>query len=124
MDNLFGFTVEALVEKCTALNIPVYRGKQIAEWMYRKGANSFDMMTNLSKSLRTALARSFSIRRAKCVERWDSSDGKTSKFLLEFSDGVAVETVLMRQPTATAYAYRRRRAVRWAARFARPRFMV
>ena len=98
MDNLFGFTVEALVEKCTALNIPVYRGKQIAEWMYRKGANSFDMMTNLSKSLRTALARSFSIRRAKCVERWDSSDGKTSKFLLEFSDGVAVETVLMRQP--------------------------
>ena len=98
MDNLFGLTVEALGEKCVALNIPAYRGKQIAEWMYRKGAASFDVMTNLSKALRADMARSFSIARAKCVERWDSSDGKTSKFLLEFPDGVAVETVLMRQP--------------------------
>ena len=98
MDNLFGLTAETLGEKCAALQIPAYRGKQIAEWMYRKGADSFDVMTNLSKALRADLSRSFSIARAKCVEHWNSSDGKTSKFLLEFPDGVAVETVLMRQP--------------------------
>ncbi len=98
MDNLFGLTAEALVDKCASLNIPAYRAKQIAEWMYRKGATSFDVMTNLPKALRMDLTQSASIMRARCVERWNSLDAKTSKFLLEFPDGVAVETVLMRQP--------------------------
>ncbi len=98
MENLFGLTVEALVERCASMGIPGYHGKQIAEWMYRKGVTSFEGMTNLSKALRGDLTRSFTIERANCVEQWDSADGRTSKFLLEFSDGVAVETVLMRQP--------------------------
>lgn len=98
MDNLFGLTAEALVDKCASLNIPAYRAKQIAEWMYRKGVTSFNVMTNLPIALRMNLTQSASIVRARCVERWISSDGKTSKFLLEFPDGVAVETVLMRQP--------------------------
>ena len=98
MDNFFGLTAEALVDKCASLNIPAYRAKQIAEWMYRKGVTSFNVMTNLPKALRMNLTQSASIVRARCVERWISSDGKTSKFLLEFPDGVAVETVLMRQP--------------------------
>lgn len=97
MENLFGLTVEAISAQCYSLGIPQYRAKQITEWMYQKSATDFDLMTNLPKSLRMELARSFSIRRAKCVERWDSLDGKTSKFLLEFPDCVAVETVLMRQ---------------------------
>ncbi len=98
MENLFGLTVGEIGVQCASLELPSYRAKQIAEWMYRKGANAFSVMTNLPKSLRTELEQFFSIARAKCVERWDSSDGRTSKFLLEFSDGVAVETVLMRQP--------------------------
>ena len=98
MDNLSGLPAEALVDKCASLNIPAYRAKQIAEWMYRKGVTSFNVMTNLPKALRMNLTQSASIVRARCVERWISSDGKTSKFLLEFPDGVAVETVLMRQP--------------------------
>lgn len=98
MENLFGLPVATINARCAFLDIPAYRARQIAEWMYRKGAKSFAAMTNLPKRLRVDLDRSFSLARAKCVERWDSSDGKTSKFLLEFSDGVAVETVLMRQP--------------------------
>lgn len=97
MENLFGLTVEELSARCSSLGLPVYRAKQISGWIYQKSATSFDMMTNLPKSLRADLEQLFSIERAKCVERWDSSDGKTSKFLLEFSDCVAVETVLMRQ---------------------------
>ena len=98
MENLFGLPVAMIDARCASLDIPAYRAKQIAAWMYRKGAKSFDEMTDLPKRLRADLARSFSVVRAKCVERWDSADGKTSKYLLEFSDGVAVETVLMRQP--------------------------
>ncbi len=77
--------------------VPAYRARQIAEWMYQKDAASFEEMTNLPKKLRAELATEFTIFCAVLKARQDSSDGKTTKFLLEFADGVAVETVLMRQ---------------------------
>ena len=98
MDNIFGLSVPELEARCGALHIPAYRAGQIAEWMYRRSADSFEAMTNLPKKLRALLPSVFSISRAECVERWDSADGCTSKFLLRFADGVTVETVLMRQP--------------------------
>ena len=98
MDNIFGLSVPELEERCASLQIPAYRARQIAEWLYKKGADSFEAMTNLPKPLRAFLPSVFCISRAACVDRWDSSDGCTSKFLLRFDDGVTVETVLMRQP--------------------------
>ena len=98
MDNLFGLDLAALRERLAPLGLPAYRGRQIAEWMYQRGAVSFDEMTVLPKSLRASLSEAFSIERARCLQRWDSADARTSKFLLAFGDGVAVETVLMRQP--------------------------
>lgn len=98
MDNIFGLSVPELEERCASLQIPAYRARQIAEWIYKKGADSFEAMTNLPKPLRASLSSIFSISRAECVERWDSLDGCTFKFLLRFDDGVTVETVLMRQP--------------------------
>lgn len=96
--NIFGLDTEGLAEALKPFKLPAYRTKQIAEWMYQKGAVHFSDMTNLPKKLREELEAAFDINRAKLVEQWDSSDGKTSKYLLEFNDGVAVETVLMRQP--------------------------
>ena len=57
-----------------------------------------DVPANLSKKLREELSGAFFIGRPKCKDRLDSADGHTTKFLLEFADGTAVETVLMRQP--------------------------
>lgn len=96
--NIFGLTPEELKDELQEFKLPAYRTKQMAEWMYQKGARSFTEMTNLPKNLREELGESYEIQEAKPVSRWDSNDGKTSKFLLEFADGVAVETVLMRQP--------------------------
>lgn len=98
MENIFGLSVQELEVRCASVQVPVYRARQIAEWMYKKGTNSFAAMTNLPKALRAFLSSAFSIMRPECVERWDSSDGCTSKFLLRFWDGVMIETVLMRQP--------------------------
>lgn len=98
MENIFGLTVQEIEARCVPLKIPAYRSKQIAEWMYGKGADSFDMMTNLPIFLRNTLASEFSILKAECIAQRDSEDGLTSKFLLQFADGVAVETVLMRHP--------------------------
>ena len=98
MENIFGLSVPEMENRCASLRIPAYRARQIAEWMYKKGADSFEAMTNLPNALRAFLPSVFSISWAECVQRWDSVDDCTSKFLLRFEDGVTVETVLMRQP--------------------------
>ncbi|MBQ1919982.1 MAG: 23S rRNA (adenine(2503)-C(2))-methyltransferase RlmN, partial [Selenomonas sp.] len=69
-----------------------------AQWLYQKGVVDFGAMTNLSKDLRAQLAQAFVIARPQVKARLDSQDGKTTKFLLEYADGTAIETVLMRQP--------------------------
>ena len=96
--NLFGMDVAALQAALASLRLPKFRAKQIAQWMYEKGATSFDAMTNLSKDLRAELAEHFEIFAAQPKDILQSADGKTSKYLLEFADGTAVESVLMRQP--------------------------
>lgn len=96
--NIFGRSLPELRELLDPLELPKYRARQIAEWLYQRGARDFDSMTNLPAGLRARLAEDFSIGRPRPVKRLDSADGRTSKFLLEFEDGTAVESVLMRQP--------------------------
>lgn len=98
MTELFGLTVPEIREALRPFQVPAYRARQIAEWMYRKGAGDFFGMLNLPAGLRQALADSFTISRPHLVSQWDSSDRKTTKFLLAFADGVAVEAVRMHQP--------------------------
>ena len=96
--NLFGKNVAELQDVLAPLGLPKFRAKQIAQWMYEKGATSFDEMTNLSKDLRAKLADEFEIFLATPKDILQSKDGRTSKYLLAFADGTAVESVLMRQP--------------------------
>lgn len=97
MINIFGLNLEKLTVLITSFGLPKFRAKQIIEWMYLKHVSSFEQMTNLPKDLREKLSRKFTIERAKSWDRLDSSDGRTTKFLLQFGDGIGVETVLMRQ---------------------------
>ena len=52
MKDIFGLTVEELQEALQPFSLPKYRARQIAEWMYQRGATGFADMTNLSKKLR------------------------------------------------------------------------
>lgn len=97
MENLFGKTVTEIAERIVPLGIPAYRARQIAAWMYQKGSDTFSTMTDLPQRLRGVLTETFSIERGRMLAQWDSSDGATTKFLLGFPDGIAVETVFMRQ---------------------------
>ncbi len=97
--NLFGMTLPELETELS--DLPKFRAKQIAGRMYRQGATSFDDMTELSKNLREDLAKKYFVRSAEVVRQLDSSDGLTTKFLLKFPDGAAVETVIMRHDYGT-----------------------
>jgi 23S rRNA (adenine2503-C2)-methyltransferase len=73
---------------------PAYRAKQVLDWVYRKGATSFEAMTNLSKGLRSLLAEHWDIFTSTISRRQEASDG-VIKLLLEWPDGANSECVLI-----------------------------
>ena len=94
--NLFGIAIDELKTELSTLNIPAFRADQIAAWIYKRGAESFDEMTDLSKNLRQQLNDLYTIRMVELIDKLESKDELTTKFLLQFKDGTNVETVLMR----------------------------
>jgi 23S rRNA (adenine2503-C2)-methyltransferase len=78
------------------LGLASYRSDQVFQWLYQKGAGSFDEMTNLSKDLRAKLSELAVIRRMEVFSRQESKDG-TIKFLFRLDDpnDYKVEAVLI-----------------------------
>lgn len=72
--------------------LPMFRVKQIWQWLYQKGARSFDEMSNLPKGLRDQLVDLFFISSPLLLAKEVSSDG-TRKYLFSLRDGVTVESV-------------------------------
>jgi len=53
--NLKGFDLNELRDFAESINEKSFRGDQVFSWLYNKGVNSFEEMTNLSKGLREKL---------------------------------------------------------------------
>jgi hypothetical protein len=53
---LFGFDAEALAACMVAVGEPAWRGRQLAEALYRQRVTELDAMTTLPKTLRQRLA--------------------------------------------------------------------
>ncbi|WP_124981791.1 23S rRNA (adenine(2503)-C(2))-methyltransferase RlmN [Nonlabens xiamenensis] len=75
-----------------------FRGNQVYEWLWKKGAHNFDDMTNLSMSTRAFLEEHFVINHIQVDDMQRSNDG-TIKNAVKLHDGLTVESVLI--PTAT-----------------------
>ncbi len=73
---------------------PVYRARQVCRWLYRHQADSFDVMTNLSKQLRSMLKSHFRIERLKIGKIETAADG-TEKYRFRLHDGHVIESVLI-----------------------------
>jgi 23S rRNA (adenine2503-C2)-methyltransferase len=74
---------------------PAYRAKQIRRHATHGVERGFDELTDLPKSLRDALERSFRWSSVEAVREESSADGETRKALLELRDGHHIESVLM-----------------------------
>ena len=74
--------------------VPVFRAKQIFDWIYKKGVDSFDQMANLPGALREVLRNDFSFLWASVKQKKISKDG-TVKFLFEVGHGQFIETVFI-----------------------------
>ncbi|MDR1337418.1 MAG: hypothetical protein LBJ73_00100 [Rickettsiales bacterium] len=92
---LFNLTSAELEKFITDMGQPRFRAKQISEWLNR-GAPDFASMKNLPESLREQLDATARTLPVRIVQKLNSSDGQTTKFLLELNDGQRIECVLMR----------------------------
>ncbi len=91
MESLFGKKQSELVEIAVQQGLPAYNGRQITEWLYKKGMTSFDGMSSLSKKTRELLKQNFEIGLQPPVKVQQSADG-TKKHLFPAGEGLFIET--------------------------------
>jgi 23S rRNA (adenine2503-C2)-methyltransferase len=91
-------TLSELEQAVKNLSEPAFRGRQIYEWLWKKGARDFASMTNLSLPLREKLQAHFSLLPGRIHTKQVSRDG-TVKCSFELHDGNLIEGVLI--PTET-----------------------
>jgi 23S rRNA (adenine2503-C2)-methyltransferase len=91
---------EELREFFVANGDKAFRGNQVYEWLWSKGAHSFEDMTNVSKTTRNMLENHFVINHIK-VDKMQRSEDGTVKNAVRLHDGLVVESVLIPTNTRT-----------------------
>jgi len=89
------FSKEELIDFIIAQGEKKFRAEQIFSWIWAKNAHNFDEMTDVKKEFREFLNQNCQILDCKIKTRQISNDG-TIKYLIEYSDGLCAEAVLMR----------------------------
>jgi 23S rRNA (adenine2503-C2)-methyltransferase len=97
--NLSLMTRRAMLDAIAAAGIAApgaarMRADQVWGWIHKRGATSFDLMSNIGKETRSALADQFSLERPRIVERRQSVDG-VIKWLIAFAPGIEAESVFI-----------------------------
>jgi len=87
-------TKEQLQEFFVAQGDKSFRGSQVYEWLWNKGAHNFEDMTNISKATRQMLEENFVINHIRVDLMQRSSDG-TIKNAVRLHDNLTVESVLI-----------------------------
>lgn len=88
--NLLDFTADELAKIIS----PMFRVKQIFEWIYQKYADDFSQMSSLSKEMRAELSQKFHFSPLQCV-KFEQSKDKSIKYLFRLNDGLLIESVLL-----------------------------
>jgi 23S rRNA (adenine2503-C2)-methyltransferase len=95
--NLLGLPQSGLEAFVAGLGEKPYRARQLLQWMHQRGVDRFDLMTDLSKDLRSRLAQAATIALPTVLSERTSADG-TVKWLFESGAGQAVESVFIPEP--------------------------
>jgi len=92
--SLHGATINELRALADSLGAPRHTATQLAEWLYRHHANSFEEMSNLKKSLRSRLGQEFTVEPSPPRRAVEDSDG-TRKYLFETEAGYLIESAVI-----------------------------
>lgn len=94
MVNLKSLSRAELIAFVKHLGLPRYRADQLIHWIYQKGAETVEEITEFSKDLRARLSGIARLSKLQIEERLRSRDG-TEKFLFRLEDGELIESVLI-----------------------------
>src|SRR5947209_7517689 len=100
LKNIRHLTLNELEQYFETIGEKKFRTKQVWEWLWQKGAQSFADMTNLSKELRQKISDNFSLPALTVSAIQHSSDG-TVKSGFKTHEGHLCEGVLI--PTESRY---------------------
>jgi 23S rRNA (adenine2503-C2)-methyltransferase len=92
--NLLDFDLEGLTAFCEQLGEKRFRATQLFRWIHQRGAQDFDQMSDLAKSLRDKLKGCAQVLPLPVVSEHQSADG-TVKWLFDVGAGNAVEAVFI-----------------------------
>ena len=92
--DLVGLLPSEMEDLAVELGASRYRGRQLATWIYRKGALDLDAMSDLPKDFRALLAERTSLGLPE-VERVTPSLDGSRKLVFRLRDGARVSAVLM-----------------------------
>lgn len=92
--NLLNYDLSALTEYFAQMGEKPFRAKQVMRWIHQNGAENFDAMTDLAKSLRIKLKEQAQLDIPLLMTAQESRDG-TCKWLLDVGTGNGVETVFI-----------------------------
>ena len=92
--NVKALGLAGLEDLAGALGQPAYRGRQLFQWLYGKGARSFEAMSNLPKAFRKTLADVAEIDTITQSQLQTARD-ETAKGLFTLSSGRQIEAVLI-----------------------------
>lgn len=88
---LYGLTLNGLAELAEASGMPRFAARQMARWLYVRGAASIDAMTDLSARNRALLSAEYEIGLRAPEGAATSRDG-TKKYLYRTAEGSFVES--------------------------------
>jgi 23S rRNA (adenine2503-C2)-methyltransferase len=94
---LTGMSAQDLQTFIQGLGEKPFRGRQLFSWIYEKKAQSFDELTELSKTFRALLQQQAEIGALHFVEQSLSPRSQTCKYLFSLKDSLLIESVLIKE---------------------------
>ena len=94
LTDIKSLTREELEVQFAAWEQPVYRVKQLMDWLYVQRVTDWEVMTNLPKKLREKLQHEYALGTLELVRKQGSRD-TTQKFLWRLADHSLIESVLI-----------------------------
>ena len=94
LTDIKSLTREELEAQFAAWEQPVYRVKQLMDWLYVQRVTDWDSMSNLPKTLREKLRREYALGSIELIRKQGARD-TTQKFLWRLADHSLIESVLI-----------------------------
>ncbi len=95
--SILGETLENFESEILDAGFPLYRARQVFDWVFKKQVVDWDLMKNLPKKFRLWLNDNYRLDTTNLLLNKRSND-VTEKFLIQLEDKQMIETVLIRAP--------------------------